>query len=63
LGELKVEPVDKKLQYESNWLQHVRRVDNRMPKLMWKYRPKGRKKKKLGRPLNKAKSGLLRPNS
>jgi hypothetical protein len=42
LEELKVKPVDKYIQYKSNWVQHVRRVNNRMPKLMWKYRRKGR---------------------
>jgi hypothetical protein len=43
LKELKKEPVDEKLRkYKSNWLQHVMRVNNnRMPKIMLKYRSDG----------------------
>jgi hypothetical protein len=43
LEELKVEPVEEKLRrYKSHWLQHVSRMNNnRMPKIMLKYRPNG----------------------
>ena len=33
--DLEVEPVDEKLKrYKSNWLRHVTRLNNRMPKIM-----------------------------
>jgi hypothetical protein len=54
LEEVKVEPVDKKLQYKSSWLYHVRRVNNTMPKVMWKYRPNGLGGGGVGRLLDKA---------
>jgi hypothetical protein len=39
LDELKVESVDKKLRrYKPNWLKHVRRMINKMPKIMLSYR-------------------------
>jgi hypothetical protein len=39
LEQLKLEPVDKKLRrYKSNWLRHVTRVNNRVPKIMLNYR-------------------------
>jgi hypothetical protein len=66
LENLEVEPVDEKLTgYKSNWLQHVRRMNNnRMPKIMLNYRPNGRRR--LGRPLNRQldedETGLSRPN-
>jgi hypothetical protein len=38
---VKVEPVDEKLRrYTSNWLRHVTRTNNRMPKIRLNYRPK-----------------------
>jgi len=48
LEHLKVEPVEKLRKYKSNWL-HVARVNNRMPKIMLNYRPRGRRL--IGRPL------------
>ena len=49
---MKVESVDEKLRrYTSNWLQHVTRMNNRMPKIMLNYRPNGRRR--LGRPLKR----------
>jgi len=46
LEQLRVEPVDEKLRrYKSNWLQHVTRMNNRMPKIMLNYRPNGRRRK------------------
>jgi hypothetical protein len=66
LEELKIEPVDEKLKrFKSNWLRHVTRLCNGMPKLMLKCRPNGRRR--LGRPLNRlldeAETGLSRPTS
>jgi len=44
LEKLKVEPVDMKLRrYKSNWLQHLTRTNNRMPKIMLNFRPNGRR--------------------
>ena len=53
LEELKVEPVDKKLnRYKSNSLRHITRINNNgMPKIMMNCRPVGRRR--LGRPLNR----------
>jgi hypothetical protein len=50
LEDTKVEWVDEKLRrYKSNWLQHVTRMNNnRMPKIILKYRPHGWRW--LGRP-------------
>jgi hypothetical protein len=66
LEQSKVEPVtEKPRRYKSNWLKHVTRMKNRMPKIMEKCRPNGRTR--LGRPykglLDEAETGLLRPNS
>ena len=64
---LKVEPVDEKLRrYKSNWLRHVKRMNNNgMTKVMLNCRPNGRRR--LGRPLKRlldeADTGLSRPNS
>jgi len=42
LEKLQAEPVDEKLRtYNSNWLRHVTRMNNRMPKIMLNYRPTG----------------------
>jgi CRISPR/Cas system Type II protein with McrA/HNH and RuvC-like nuclease domain len=42
LEQLKVETVDKKLRScKSNCLQHVTRMNNRMPEIMLNYRPNG----------------------
>jgi hypothetical protein len=42
LEELKIEPVGEKLRkFKSNWLRHVTRVSDRMPKIMLKCRPNG----------------------
>jgi hypothetical protein len=65
LEELKEEPVDQRLRkYKSNWLSHVTRINNKMPKIMLNYIPNGRGR--LGRPLKRllgeAKTGLSRPN-
>jgi hypothetical protein len=65
LEELKEEPDDQRLsRYKTNWLYHVTRIKNKMPKIMLDYRPIGRRR--LGRPLkrllDKAKTGLLKPN-
>jgi len=44
LEELKVEPVDDKLRkYKSNWLRHVTRMLNKMPKIILNYRPNRRR--------------------
>jgi hypothetical protein len=44
LEELKVEPVDEKLRRcKSNWLQHITRMNNRVPKILLNYRPNGRR--------------------
>ena len=49
---MKIEPADENLRrYKSNCLRHVTRMDNRMPKIVLKYRPNGRKR--LGRPLKR----------
>jgi hypothetical protein len=67
LKEWEPESVDEQLgRYESNWLQHVTRMNNsRMPKIMLNYRPNGRRR--LGRPLKRlldeTETCLLRPNS
>jgi hypothetical protein len=63
LEELKVESVDEKpRRYKSNWLQHLKRMNNNM--IMLNYRPNGRRR--LGRPLKRlldeTEKGLLRPN-
>jgi hypothetical protein len=40
--EEKAGPVDEKLKiYISNWLWHVKSMNNRMPKIMLNYRPNG----------------------
>jgi hypothetical protein len=66
LVKLGVEPLDEKVRrQQSNWLRHVTRMNNRMPKIMLNYRPPGRRQ--LGRPLKRlldeAETGLSRPNS
>jgi len=66
LEELKVEPVEKRRRYKSNCLRHVtRRENNRMPKIMLKYRRNERRR--LGRPLKRlldeVKTDLSMPNS
>jgi hypothetical protein len=66
LGEFKVEPVDGKLRrYESNWLQHATRTNNKnMTNIMLKYRTRGRRQiaRPLKRILDEAETCLLRPN-
>jgi len=60
--ELQVQPVDKKLRRNKlNWLQHVTRMNNRMPKIRLKYRSHEDNllQKEV---LDKAKAGLFRPN-
>jgi hypothetical protein len=61
---VKVEPVDEKLRYKSNWLPHVTRMNNRMPKIILNYRPN--EQRQLGRPLKRlldeARTGPSRPN-
>jgi len=51
--------------YKSNWLRHVTRLNNRMPKIMRNVWPNGRRR--LGRPLKRlldeTETGLLTPNS
>jgi len=39
--EVRVEPVNEKLRtYKSNWLRQATRIkNNRMPKIMWNFRP------------------------
>jgi len=62
LQELKVKPVDEKLnRYKSNSLRHVTRINyNRMPKIMLNCRPDGHRR--FGRPfkrlLDEAATGL-----
>jgi hypothetical protein len=54
LEEFKVESVEEKpRRYESSWLRRVKRtnINNRMTKIMLKYRPNGRRQ--LGRPLKR----------
>jgi hypothetical protein len=67
LEEFKVEPVDEKLRgYKSNWIRHATRINNKkMPNIMMKYRTNGRRQRgrPLKRKLDKAETGLLRPNS
>ena len=48
---LKITPIlDKLLEYERNWIQHVNRMPrNRLPRVMKHYSPTGRRKR--GRPL------------
>ena len=66
LEDLKLEPVDEKLRrHKSNWLRHVTRMDSsRMAEVMLSWRPNGRRG--IGRPLkrqlDKAETGLSRPN-
>ena len=46
--ELKITPIlDKLLEYKSNWIQHVNRMPrNRLPRVMKRYSPTGRRNKK-----------------
>jgi hypothetical protein len=46
LEELHVTPLDEKLStYRPNWFQHVHRMeDNRLPKQLLNYQPKGRRR-------------------
>ena len=61
-----VQPAEEKLgRYKSNWLRHVTRKNDRMPKIMFNYTPYGGRR--FGRPLKRvsdeAEIGLSRPNS
>jgi hypothetical protein len=51
--ELEITPVlDKLLEYERNWLQHVNRLPpDRLPRIMKHYSPNGRRNR--GRPLKR----------
>jgi len=52
LEELKEEPADQRLRrYQSNWLRHVTRINNKMSKITLNCRSKGRGR--LGRPLKR----------
>jgi hypothetical protein len=45
LEELKVDLDEKKLRrYKSDWLRHVTRMNNRVPKIVLNYRPNGRRR-------------------
>jgi hypothetical protein len=57
LEEMKIEPVDEKLnRYKSNSLRHVKRINkNRMPKIMVNYKPDGHRR--LGRLLKRLLDG------
>jgi hypothetical protein len=66
LEELKVEPVDEKhRRYKSNWLQHVTRLNIRMPKVMVNYRSDRQRplRSPLKKQLDEAEIHLWRPNS
>jgi hypothetical protein len=42
LEEIKIEPVDEKLRRcKPNWLRHLTKINNRVPKIMLNYRPSG----------------------
>jgi len=50
--------------FVSNWLRHVTRMYNRMPKIMLNYRPNGRRwlERSLKRLLEEAETCLSMPN-
>ena len=63
-GDVKLEPVNAKIiRYNSNWLQHITRMNNRMLKILLNYRPNGRRRLRspLKDLLDEGETGLLKP--